>query len=108
MPAILPVIRPLALSLAGLALALPAAAQDLEFTLVNDSEFTLVEFLTAPRASDAWSSLGIEEIESGYAGNVVFADGTAVCEYDMRLVFDSGDVLEDAVNVCEMGSYTVN
>ncbi len=105
----MPAIRPLLLlSFVAVAPALPAAAQDLEFTLVNDSQFSLVEFLTAPRASDAWSSLGIEVIESGYAGNVVFADGSAVCEYDMRLVFDSGDVLEDAVNVCEMGSYTVN
>ena len=35
-------------------------------------------------------------------------DGREQCEYDLRFVFDDGDVVDrGGVNLCETGSYTL-
>ncbi len=87
----------------------PASAQDLEFALINMSGYTLVEFYTSPENVWSWEEdiLGDDVLESGYALNITVADGRTQCIYDMLMVFDDGDRLEDTVNMCEMGSYTI-
>lgn len=87
----------------------PASAQDLEFALINMSGYTLVEFYTSPENVGSWEEdvLGNDVLESGYSLNITVADGRTQCVYDMLMVFDDGDRLEDTVNMCEMGSYTI-
>lgn len=103
-------LRGLAAATFGIVVAGPVVAQDLEWTLINDSGATLVELYASPTTTDDWQEdlMAGDTLESGYSGTVTIADGETVCDYDLRLVFDDGSTLEDTVNMCEMGSYTIN
>ena len=40
---------------------------------------------------------------------MTIADGRTQCEYDLRFVFEDGDVVEDGgIDLCETGSYTLH
>ena len=87
----------------------PVNAQDLQFALINMSGYTLVEFYASPENVRSWEEdiLGDDVLESGYALNITVADGRTQCVYDLLMLFDDGDRLEDTVDLCEMGSYTI-
>ncbi|ESR26903.1 hypothetical protein [Lutibaculum baratangense] len=94
----------------GLATADGAHAEDLVFMLDNQSSYDVVEFYASPYNVDDWEEdiLGRDILASGEATRVTIADGGAQCEYDLRIVFEDGDAVEDMeVNLCETGSYTV-
>ena len=57
----------------------------------------------------AWEAdiLGANVLPSGSSGAVNIADGRSQCAYDIRMVFDDGTDLVDQVNVCDLGSYTI-
>lgn len=86
-----------------------AIAEDLEFVLINQSGFTLTEFYTSPSNVNNWEEdvLGQDVLESGYTVKILIQDGRTQCEYDMRMVFADGDILEDTIDMCELGSYTI-
>lgn len=103
--------RPLLLS----ALLVPAflsvaQAEDLVFMLDNRSSYTVTEFYASPSDVDDWEEdiLGSGTLAAGDATRVTIADGREQCEYDLRLVFEDGDVLTDRTNLCDTGSYTVS
>lgn len=100
--------RLLPFAIAATMAASPAFAQDLQLTIVNESGHAILEVSAAPAATEQWERLGVETLENGYAGNIVIAGGAAQCDYDLRMVFDDGELLEDAVNICDMGTYTIN
>ena len=86
-----------------------AQAQDLVFELFNDSSVDLMEFYTSPANVNDWEEdvLGNEYLPSGYAIDVLIADGRSDCVYDIRGVFDDGDVVEDfGVDLCDLEAYT--
>ncbi|NCO85302.1 MAG: hypothetical protein GW886_01560 [Rhodobacterales bacterium] len=93
-----------------LAFAVPAKAQDMDYELINNSGATLMEFYSSPADVGVWEDdiLGADVLPDGSRASVTIADGRAQCDYDLRLVFDDGEVLEDTVNICELGSYTIN
>lgn len=88
--------------------ATPVLAQDLTFTLANHSGADLTEFYASPVGVDSWEEniLGGAVLASGASGQVAIS-GAAGCDYDLRMVFADGDVLEDSGNLCETGSYTI-
>lgn len=92
------------------ACAVPAVAEDLQFELINNSAFTVVQFYTSPSNTDDWREdvLGAEVVAPGESGTVTVTDGSDQCAYDIRVVLDDGSELTDAVNMCDMGSYTIN
>lgn len=102
-------------SLVGAAVAsaffvVPAFAQDLVFMLDNQSSYDIVEFYASPSNVRSWEEdiLGRDVLPSGEALRITIADGRSVCEYDLLVVFDDGDRMEDAaIDLCETGSYTV-
>ncbi len=98
-----------AVAFAG-ACAAPAVAEDLQFELINNSAFTVVQFYTSPSNTDDWREdvLGAEVVAPGESGTVTVTDGSDQCAYDIRVVLDDGSELTDAVNMCDMGSYTIN
>jgi len=87
----------------------PALAQDLTFELINVSGYDLVEFYTSPVDVGEWEEdvFGTGVLPSGNSVDVTIADGRTQCSYDLRFVFDDGDVIEDSADLCEMGSYTI-
>jgi hypothetical protein len=96
-----------ALLLAGL--AMPAAAQDLQYELVNNSGLTLMEFYTSAVDEGTWGDdiLGANVLASGESGQVTLADGSTQCDYDLRFVFEDGTEMVDTVNACDTASYTI-
>jgi len=103
----------LAATTAAVAIALStaqASAEDLVFMLDNQSSYDIVEFYASPSDVGNWEQdiLGAEILPSGAAVRVTIADGREQCEYDLRFVFDDGDINEDTADLCETGAYTVS
>lgn len=98
----------------GTALALGATtsalAEDLDFTLENQSSRNLMVFQTSPSGVDSWEEdvLGSYMLPSGNYINVTIADGRDHCVYDMRFIMEDEAVLEHyEVDLCELGTYTL-
>lgn len=98
-------------ALALLAGAMPATAQDIEFTLINNSSQSLHYFYTTPSNMSEWGDDLLGEtgtLEPGYQGTVFIGDGSDQCLYDFRFETGEGALLEVAeVNICELDSYTL-
>ena len=91
--------------------ATPALAEDLVFMLDNQSSGAIQEFYASPVGVDNWEEdiLGADILPSQEASRITIADGRSVCEYDLKVVFDDGEELEERnINLCETGSYTVS
>ncbi|EEW26645.1 hypothetical protein [Rhodobacter ferrooxidans] len=97
-------------AMASALMAAPALAQDLAFTLTNNSGVDLTEFYASPVGVDSWEEdiLGGAVLPAGSSGQVTIGDARDVCDYDLRMVFADGDVIEQSGNLCETGSYTIN
>ena len=88
---------------------LRAAAEDLEVIVVNDAGPDLIGFYVSPAGSDAWDENLLEDnpLASGNELTVTIPDGLTQCIYDIRGVFQDGDVLEDrGLDLCELGEYS--
>jgi hypothetical protein len=100
--------------LAALAFVVGAAAvhaEDVEFTLINDSSYSLHYFYTTPSNEDSWGEDLLGEtgtLEPGYQGTVFIGDGSDQCVYDFRFETAEGHVLEvPEIDICELSSYTL-
>lgn len=91
---------------------LPAAAQTVEFTLINQSSEALHYFYTNPSNMDEWGEDLLGEdgtLEPGEQGTVTIGDGSDQCEYDFRFETETGAVLEVMqVDICTLNSYTLS
>lgn len=98
-------------ALALLASAVPAAAQNVEFTLINASSQSLHYFYTNPSDQDAWGEDLLGEtgtLEPGMQGTVFIGDGSDQCLYDFRFETGEGALLEVyEVDICALGEYTL-
>jgi hypothetical protein len=102
-------------SLAAVALAVSSVAvqaQNLEFELTNASSLSLHYFYVSPSTEEEWGDdlLGpTGTLDSGYAGTVSIADGSDQCVYDFMFVMEDGtEMVEPQIDICELGSYTLN
>lgn len=86
-----------------------ALAEDLVFMLDNQSSYVVSEFYASPSDVNHWEEdiLGRDVLAADSALRITIADGREQCDYDLRIVFEDGDVLEDTQDLCETGSYTV-
>ena len=91
----------------ALTFALPALGQDLQWTLINDTQSDLIEMYTSPVNMGTWREdiLGNDVLPAGQTGTVNIFDGQTDCEYDIRFVFEDGSETVDTVDVCELGAY---
>lgn len=98
-------------ALALVAGCLPAVAQDIEFTLINDSSQALHYFYAAPSNTEEWGEdlLGdTGTLEAGYQATTFIYDGSDQCLYDFRFETAEGSTLEAfEVDICTLGSYTL-
>ncbi len=97
-------------SLAMLGFSSQASAQDLVFNLINQSSYDVIEFYASPYNVDSWEDdiLGSDILESGYSIRITIADARTQCEYDLRFVFEDGDVIErSGVDLCQTRKYTL-
>ncbi len=91
-------------------IATPSLAQDLTFTLVNDSSHIIAEMYVSAVGEDEWGEniLTVDGVEPGVSGEVSIADGLDVCEYDMRFVTDGGDEVTQTQDLCVLATFTVS
>jgi hypothetical protein len=88
--------------------ATPALAEDLVFTLVNDSSHTITEMYVSPVGVDQWGeNILFGAVDPGVSGDVTIADGLDVCDYDLRFVSAEGGEAEQSQNLCDMATFTV-
>ncbi|MCW1917272.1 hypothetical protein NX862_00735 [Rhodobacter sp. KR11] len=101
--------RRFALALIALA-ATPVMAEDLEFTLINNSSLKLVEMYVSPHEAEEWGEniLAVPAVEPGTQGQISIADGEEVCDYDLRFVMDNGNDVSGTQNLCELATFTLN
>jgi hypothetical protein len=101
-----PVVAAATLVLAGA----PAFAEDLVFTLVNNSSVNLVELYVSPHSADDWGDniLTVDALAAGDQGNVTITDGETTCDYDLRFVTDTGASVEGTQDLCKLETFTLN
>ena len=86
-----------------------ALADDISFTLYNQTSVTLQELYISPSNIDDWEEdiLGNDVWPAGEQGTVTIADGRQTCIYDILGIFVDGDEVDDyQVNLCELESYS--
>lgn len=100
----------LSLTMAVSFMSSAAYADDLVFQFSNDSSYSVVELYASPSNVGNWEEdiLGLDILEAGETARVTIADGRRACEYDLRIVFEDGDVIEDTTDLCDTESYTVH
>lgn len=90
----------------------PAAAQTVQFTVINNSSYDLHYFFTTPSNQDNWGEdlLGDTGIlEAGYQATATIGDGSDQCLYDFKFVMDNGaELIEPQIDICSLNSYTIN
>lgn len=98
-------------ALAMLGSAMPVAAEDIYFTLYNESARSLHYFYASPSNSTSWGPdllRGGHTLSAGYNGTVTIADGSTECYYDFKFIMSDGSETEvSEINICELGSYTI-
>ena len=91
--------------------AVPAAAEDIYFTLYNESSRSLHYFYASPSVSSKWGPdllRGGHTLRAGYNGTVTIADGSTECYYDFKFIMgDRSETVVEEINICELGSYTI-
>lgn len=90
--------------------ATPALAEDLIFTLINDSSYTVVEMNVSPVGEELWGEniLTVDFVSPGMSGDITIADGLDVCDYDLRFVTEDGIEASKSQNLCEINTFTIN
>ena len=89
--------------------SLVAQAEDLTFTLTNNTETTLTRFYSSPIGTAEWEEdvFGDDVLEPGESMKITIGDGRTVCKYDMRFEFEDESTTEDQQDLCELGSYSI-
>jgi hypothetical protein len=89
---------------------LPAVAQDLVFTVTNQSGVDLVELYASSSEASSWEDniLAGQVLPSGASGEVSITGAGENCAFDLRMVFSDGDVIEYSADICSAPSYTIN
>lgn len=96
---------------AGLALGLgqPSSDDGLDrrVDIVNLLETPIEQLEAAPSGTGDWSGdLLARPIPSGGVQQVEIDDGNGSCRYDIRAVFESGEVIErQRINVCQISEF---
>lgn len=90
--------------------AAPALAEDLQFTLVNNSSHAITEMYLSPHQTDTWGEniLTVDQVAPGTQGSISVTDGETVCDYDIKVVVAEGTSAEVTQNLCELSTFTVN
>jgi hypothetical protein len=99
------------LALLPLALAGTANAQGRQdFALVNSTGYQINEIYVGATSSDSWGSdlLRQDVLENRRTFNVRFGSRTSDCNWDIKVVYDDGDVSEfRRVNLCSVSKVTL-
>jgi hypothetical protein len=95
-----------------LANILPAAAQSIEFTIVNESSVDLHYFYASPSNDSNWGDDLLSEVGvllSGYEGTTYITETEGECLYDFKFLGSDGEeLIAPEVDICTLESYTLH
>jgi hypothetical protein len=98
-------------ALALLASTLPAAAESVEFTIINNSSVDLYYFYTTPSTDESWGEDLLEDLgilEAGYQATATIGDGSGECLYDFKFLGENDEeLIVTEVDICSLDSYTL-
>ena len=89
--------------------AAPAFAEDIVFTLDNQSSGAVNEIYISTLDSNSWEEdiLGQDVLPSGEQATITLQNANGVCEFDVRLVYDDGSVTDERkINLCDLENAT--
>jgi hypothetical protein len=91
--------------------ALPAAAQQQNFTLVNRTGYTIDQVYVSRPTAKSWGNdiLGEGVLANGASKPVTFRAGTQGCMWDIKVVFDDSEEVEwdQPFNLCQITRITL-
>lgn len=93
-----------ALALAAIGLSTGASAEDRRVKVINETQFTVVEFYGSNAGSEDWEEdvLGQDVLKPGKSVVINFDDGSGYCKFDFLVKFEDGDQVEKrGIDVCE-------
>lgn len=90
----------------------PAHAEDLVFTLNNQSSGAVNELYVSPLDSNSWEEdiLGKDVLDSGQTATITIRNADGQCAWDVRIVYDDASVTDERnIDLCtlENGTYDV-
>ena len=99
----------MAASAVAILFATGAVAQDMAFSLTNNSDATMVSLKVGESSNENWDDDILDEpVGPGETVNVSVEDELEDCEYDLQATYDDGDT-EEVFNVdlCEINDLGV-
>ena len=93
------------------AFAGPAFASDRHVKVVNNTSEVMTKFQASNIKHKNWEEdiLGQDTLNPGSSVRVNINDGSSSCMFDLRATFEDGQtVVRNGVNVCKVGTWTIN
>jgi hypothetical protein len=84
---------------------------DRNVLIVNQTGQTIYRFYGSNVGTSSWEEdiLGSSVLPSGQSVMINFDDGSGYCNFDFKIEFQDGSyITESNINVCVVGTYTVN
>ena len=97
-------LKPLATAVL-LCLAGAANAADQDFSLFNETGYTIDKVFVSMVGKKTWGSdvLGKDQLEDGNKVNIVFKDSNTACHYDLKVVYTDDDTaVWSDLNLCDL------
>jgi len=88
--------------------ALRSSADQRDFTVVNETSYTIDNLYVSPHSSDNWEEdvLGSDVLEPGHHVKVTFSDDLGYCFYDIKAVYSDGTKSEKYnVDLCSISIF---
>lgn len=87
------------------------AAGQQDFTILNKTGHTVVNFQVSPTNDNNWGPdiLGRDVLNDGESAKITFAREADECLWDLKATYDDDDTTEmKKVNLCEVATVTLN
>jgi hypothetical protein len=87
------------------------AAGKQDFTLVNDTGYTIDRVYVAPTRQTDWQEdiLGKDVLEDGESQLITFDRSETTCSWDVKVVYDDGEeAIWIKLNLCEIEALTIH
>lgn len=101
---------PAASAPAGNAAAGTTAAGQQDFTIINKTGHTVVNFNVSPTNENEWGEdiLGRDVLNNGESAKITFSRDAAECMWDLKATYDDDDTTEmKNQNLCEISEVTL-
>lgn len=101
--------RAIAAAAVAVAVAAPAMAQSFSIRFQNNSGVTLYRLFASDTMNQSWEQdlLGSRVLNSGQYFDLTIHN-VSNCFYDVLMEFENGQTLTDVVDICNVGTYTIN